>query len=490
MKKVLFDSKDIERTLIRIAHSIIEKNRDTEKLCLVGIQRGGVYLANRLAKIIREIDGKDVPVGALDIALYRDDLNILKKYPEVRKTDIPVEVTGYVVVLVDDVLFTGRSIRAAKDALMDIGRPAKIELAVLIDRGHRELPIKADFIGKNIPTSLEENIEVELVEKDNQDRVVLYSVEKLEREVGLLEIKDLLGIKELSPEDIMLILNTAKGFRDVLLRDIKKVPTLRGKTVVNLFFEPSTRTSTSFELAAKRLSTDVLKLSIPASSVVKGETLIDTAMTIQALGADFVIIRHSSSGAPHLLARHLLASVINAGDGTNEHPTQALLDAFTIKEIKGGIEGLKVAIIGDILHSRVAKSDIYCLKKLGADIRLIGPPTLIPDHIRDQGLEVFYNIEEGLSDVDVIMMLRIQMERQDSGFFPTIDEYFRLYGLTKERLSVAKKDAIVMHPGPMNRGVEIASEVADSPRSVILEQVTNGIAVRMAVLYLLAGSDI
>lgn len=303
----------------------------------------------------------------------------------------------------------------------------------------------------------------------------------------MLNRKDLLGIKELSKEEINLILDTATGFKDVLGRDIKKVPTLRGRTAVNLFFEPSTRTKTSFELAAKRLSTDVINFSVPTSSVVKGEGLIDTALTVQALGADFIIVRHSSAGVPHLLAKRLKASVINAGDGTNEHPTQALLDAFTIREKKGRIEGLDVAIVGDILHSRVAKSNIYSLTKLGARVRLIGPPTLIPREIEEIGVEVFHIMEEGLKNVDVVMMLRIQKERQGKGFFPSTEEYFRRWGLTPERFSLAKEDAIVMHPGPMNRGVEIASEIADGPNSVILEQVTNGIAVRMAVMYLLSG---
>ena len=303
----------------------------------------------------------------------------------------------------------------------------------------------------------------------------------------MLNKKDLLGIKELSVEEINLILDTAAGFKDVLGRDIKKVPTLRGKTAVNLFFEPSTRTRTSFELAAKRLSTDVINFSVPTSSVGKGESLIDTALTVQALGADFIIIRHSSAGVPHLLAKKLRASVINAGDGTNEHPTQALLDAFTIREKKGKIEGLDIAIVGDIMHSRVAKSNIYSLTKLGAKVRLIGPPTLIPKEIEDIGVRVFHNMEDGLKNVDVVMMLRIQMERQGKGFFPSTEEYSKNWGLTPERLSLAKGDAIVMHPGPMNRGIEIASEIADGPQSVILEQVTNGLAVRMAVMYLLAG---
>ncbi len=299
-------------------------------------------------------------------------------------------------------------------------------------------------------------------------------------------MKDLVGIKDLSRDDIKLILDTASSFKDVLKRDIKKVPTLRGKTVVNLFFEPSTRTKTSFELAAKRLSTDVLNFAVSTSSVVKGESLYDTVKTIEAYGVDYIVIRHSSSGAPHFIAKNVKASVINAGDGINEHPTQALLDAFSIIEKKKNLEGLKVAIVGDILHSRVAKSNIYLLSKFGVDIRLIGPPTLIPD-MGDFGVKAYYEMDEGLRDVDAIMMLRIQMERQGKGFFPSIREYFKNWGLNMNRLSLAKKDAIVMHPGPMNRGIEISSDVADSKQSIILDQVINGIAVRMAVLYLLRG---
>ncbi|UCE78357.1 MAG: aspartate carbamoyltransferase catalytic subunit [Nitrospiraceae bacterium] len=302
-----------------------------------------------------------------------------------------------------------------------------------------------------------------------------------------LSSKDLLGIKELEKDEITLILDTASGFKDVLKRDIKKVPALRGKTAVNLFFEPSTRTRTSFELAEKRLSLDVLNLAATTSSVAKGESLIDTSLNVQALGADFMVVRHSSSGAPHLLSRNVTASIINAGDGINEHPTQALLDAFTIQERMGTIEGLKIAIVGDIVHSRVAKSNIYLLKKFGAEVRLIGPPTLVPEEILSLGVKRYHDMELGLDTVDVVMMLRIQKERQTGGYFPSTLEYFRFWGLTSERFASAKKNAIVMHPGPMNRGIEIASEIADGSQSVILDQVTNGIAVRMAVMFLLAG---
>jgi aspartate carbamoyltransferase catalytic subunit len=300
-------------------------------------------------------------------------------------------------------------------------------------------------------------------------------------------IKDLVGIKDLSKADIELVLDTAAEFKDVLKRDVKKVPALRGKTVVNLFFEPSTRTRTSFELAEKRLSTDVLNFSVPTSSVVKGESLFDTVKTIEAYGVDFIVMRHSSSGAPHFISKSVKASVINAGDGVNEHPTQALLDALTIKEKKGGFSHLEIAIVGDVLHSRVARSNIYCLTRLGARVRLIGPPTLVPQEIAE-GIAVFYDMDKGLEGVDVVMMLRVQMERQGRGFFPTTEEYFQYWGLDRRRLNLARRDAVVMHPGPMNRGIEISSEVADSSQSVILEQVTNGLAVRMAVLYLLGGS--
>jgi aspartate carbamoyltransferase catalytic subunit len=297
-------------------------------------------------------------------------------------------------------------------------------------------------------------------------------------------MKDLVSIREISKEDIELILNTASSFKDVLKRDIKKVPALRGKTVINLFFEPSTRTRTSFELAEKRLSMDVLNFSVLTSSVVKGESLFDTVKTIESYGVDFVVIRHSSTGVPHFIAQNVNASVINGGDGINEHPTQALLDAFTIKEKKKLFSGLKVAIVGDIVHSRVARSNIYCLLKLGANVRLVGPPTLLPPVI-PEGVNIFYDMDEGIRGVNVIMMLRIQMERQGKGFFPSIQEYFKYWGLDARRLKLAAEDAIVMHPGPMNRGIEIDSEVADCPQSVILEQVTNGIAVRMAIMYLL-----
>ena len=302
-----------------------------------------------------------------------------------------------------------------------------------------------------------------------------------------LKRKDLLGTRDLSVEEITLILETAESFKEVSGRDIKKVPTLRGKTVVNLFFEPSTRTRTSFELAAKRLSADVINFVTSASSVVKGETLLDTASNIEAMQADFIVLRHAVAGAPNILARGLRASVINAGDGSHEHPTQALLDLFTLREKKREFRGLRVAIVGDIAHSRVARSNIYALTKLGAEIRVVGPPTMLPREIEQLGVSVFFKMDEALKDVDVIMMLRLQLERQGIALFPSIREYAIQYGLTQERVRLASPDALVMHPGPINRGIEIWPEVADSAASVILDQVTNGVAVRMAVLYLLSG---
>lgn len=305
-----------------------------------------------------------------------------------------------------------------------------------------------------------------------------------------LNKKDLLEIQELSSEDIKLIIDTADSFKEVTGRDIKKVPTLRGKTVVNLFYEPSTRTRTSFELAAKRLSADVINIAVSTSSVVKGETLLDTARNIEAMRSDIIVIRHSAAGAPYILAKGLKSSVINAGDGCHEHPTQALLDMFTIREKKGRLDGLTVAIVGDITHSRVARSDIYGLTKMGAKVRVIGPATLIPLEIEKLGVKVYYNLNEGIKDADVIIMLRVQLERQGKTYFPDIREYSMQYCLTRERLKFAKEDAIVMHPGPVNWGVEISPELSEDKATVILEQVTNGVAVRMAVMYLLSGGKV
>lgn len=299
--------------------------------------------------------------------------------------------------------------------------------------------------------------------------------------------KDLLGIADLTPEEIQLILDTAEGFREVSQRPVKKVPTLRGKTVINLFFEASTRTRSSFEIAEKRLSADSLNFSASSSALSKGESLIDTALNLQAMAPDVVVIRHMHPGVPHMLAERIAAGVVNAGDGAHEHPTQALLDAYTIRRKKGRLQGLKIAIIGDIEHSRVVRSNILLLTKMGAEVRVAGPRTMMPVAVEALGAEAVYNLSDALEGVDVVMMLRIQLERQSRMSMPSVKEYFHLFGLTPKHLALAAEDVIVMHPGPMNRGVEISSDVADGPYSVILQQVEAGVAVRMAVLYLLLG---
>ena len=300
--------------------------------------------------------------------------------------------------------------------------------------------------------------------------------------------KHLLSVNDLTAEDVVRILDTAESFREVGTRVIKKVPALRGRTIVNLFYENSTRTRISFELAAKRLSADVINFSTGGSSVAKGESLKDTALTLQAMGADAIVIRHSSSGSPHQLTKWVKGSVLNAGDGTHEHPTQALLDLYTIRERLGRIEGLRTAIIGDVLHSRVARSLSFGLVKMGADVTLVGPPTLVPPEAPAWGVQVSHEIDSVLPKLDVCYMLRVQRERQRQQYFPSVREYARLFGLTRERVGMLPEGALIMHPGPMNRGIEIESDVADLPRAVIEEQVTNGIAIRMALLYLMLGA--
>ena len=305
--------------------------------------------------------------------------------------------------------------------------------------------------------------------------------------MGPLTSKHFLRTEGLKAEELLFLLDTAESLKEISARDIKKVPALRGKTVINLFFEPSTRTRTSFEIAAKRLSADTMNVTASSSSVVKGETLLDTARNLMAMAPDVIVVRHPASGAADLLANHVDCSVINGGDGTHEHPSQALLDLMTIRDHKGRIDGLVVAIVGDILHSRVARSNLYALKTLGATVRVGGLPTLVPREFADFGIEVHFDLRQAVREADVIMMLRIQTERQGANFFPSLDEYSKFFCLTESVLAEAHPDVIILHPGPMNRGVEIASSVADGPYSVILDQVTNGIAVRMALLYLLIG---
>jgi aspartate carbamoyltransferase catalytic subunit len=306
---------------------------------------------------------------------------------------------------------------------------------------------------------------------------------------SILENKNLLTVRDLTSDDITTLIHTAESFKEVSRRDIKKVPTLRGKTIINLFYEPSTRTRTSFEIAAKRMSADAINISASSSSVVKGETLKDTALTLEAMNPDAIVIRHSSPGAAHILADLVKSSVINAGDGAHEHPSQALLDLMTIKEHCDKIKGLKIAIVGDILHSRVARSNVQAFKKMGADVTLVAPPTMMPVGIDAFDVNVSYSLMDAIKEVDVIMMLRIQLERQQTSLFPSIREYFNLYGLDTKKLKHASKDVIILHPGPLNRGIEIAPDVADGPYSLILDQVENGVAVRMSIFYHLLGRE-
>ena len=406
---VVMDADRVSRSLTRIAHEIVERNRGVEDLALVGIRARGVPLAARLAAGLRALTGVDVPTGALDITLYRDDLmrHAVGPQPVVRRTEIPFSIDDRLILLVDDVLYTGRTIRAALDALIDFGRPRAIQLVALVDRGHRELPIRADYVGRNIP----DVAAAERAGPAGRARRPRRSGGGRMTTATTLRSRHLLGIEDLERGEIDLILETALAMKEVGARPIKKVPTLRGRTVVNLFFEASTRTRMSFELAEKRLSADTLGMTTAGSSVTKGETLSDTARTIEAMAPDLIVMRHASSGAPHQLARICRAGIINAGDGTHEHPTQALLDAFTIRERKGRLDGVRVAIVGDLEHSRVLRSNLFLLTKMGASVVVCSPPTLRPLGLKQFGVDVTSSIDEAVTGADVVMMLRVQHER-------------------------------------------------------------------------------
>ena len=478
----LLSSEDVSRTIARIAHQIIEKtavdSTNAQPLLLLGIPSGGVPLARRLAEKIHQFTGVTVPVGSLDITLYRDDLRN-KPHRALQKTNIPIDkIDGTNIILVDDVLFSGRSIRAALDALRDLGRPDTVQLAVLVDRGHRQLPIRADYVGKNLPTARSEDVTVLLADIDGRDGVLLT------RSPEPASLAD----------DIIGLMDEADRFREALEgRELKKLPTLRGRTIFTLFYENSTRTRSSFETAGKWMSADVINISASSSSVRKGESLQDTGLTLSAIGADALIIRHSSSGAAQQLAQWVAPggngpSVINAGDGAHQHPTQALLDAVTMRQRIGEISGKKIVIVGDCLHSRVVRSNVDLLSTLGAEVVLVAPPTLMPTGVENWPVRVSYTMDPEIADADVVMMLRVQQERMQGGFFPSHREYSTLYGMSKERESRMKDSAIIMHPGPMLRGMEINYTVADAPRTAVLQQVSNGVHVRMAVLFTLIAS--
>jgi aspartate carbamoyltransferase catalytic subunit len=457
---------------------------------IVGIHSGGAWLAERLAADL----GLQARLGFIDVSFYRDDYAKKGLHPDVKPTRIDFNVDGATIVLVDDVLYTGRTVRAAINVLFDYGRPQRIMLAALADRGGRELPVAADFVGATHSLPRASSLALRAKQTANsrsRSKTTMHNPQLNKNG----ELQHLLTIEGLPKSIINHILDTASSFVSISDREVKKVPLMRGKSVFNLFFENSTRTRTTFEIASKRLSADVINLNIAASSTSKGESLLDTIDNLAAMHADMFVVRHSQSGAPYLIAKHLNDTkqnhvhVVNAGDGRHAHPTQGLLDMYTIRHYKKDFTNLRVAIVGDILHSRVARSDIHALTTLGVpEVRAIGPHTLLPGGLEQMGVRVFTNMEEGLKDVDVIIMLRLQNERMSGALLPSAGEYFKSYGLTPERLALAKPDAIVMHPGPMNRGVEIDSAVADGAQAVILPQVTFGIAVRMAVMSIVAGS--
>ena len=478
-----------------LLRQIIAAYSPTELLNLVGIRTRGAILADRLVVKLRAAGFTKLDHGVIDISMHRDDVGLRGPKPLIRSSRLNVDLDGKPLLLVDDVAFTGRTLRAGLDAVTEFGRPSSIKIAVLVDRGGRDIPIQPDFVGRlltDVPR--DHRVNVRFTELDSRDEIIV--APSIEAEVSSArrrqqwDRRHLLGLQELSADEITFLLDTAKSFAEVSTRSVKKVPALRGRVVCNAFFEDSTRTRMSFSLAAQRLSADIIDFSEKGSSVSKGETLIDTARNIEAMGIDAMVVRHPAAGAAHVLARTLKCSVINAGDGAHEHPTQGLLDLYTIRERFGSLEGLKVAIVGDIGNSRVARSDIWGLTKLGADVILVGPPTLLPKSFEKLGtgpgkVTVCYDFDSCIGDVDVINMLRVQNERMKTAQFPTVREFTHFFGLTWDRFEKrCRKDVLVMHPGPMNRGVEIHNEIADGPNSAILKQVENGLAVRMAVLYL------
>lgn len=465
-------------------------------LAIVGIANGGIALGRRLAGMLSRRLMREVPFGVLNAQFHRDDIGSRPIPKAFMRTDIPFDISEMTIILVDDVIGSGRTARAAMNELFDHGRPGKVEIAVLCDRGSLGLPVSAKYVGLKVSLASDEQVMVKLAAEPSGSDCVMTGAgvpnplqDLSGSEIECWARKDLVAIEDLSREEIDLVHSLATSFKQTLERKQKKLPSLRGKTIVNLFMEPSTRTRVAFEIAAKRLSADVITITQAASSIVKGETLKDTAKNIEALNADMIVLRHKSAGAAAYLARILDLPVINAGDGAHEHPTQALLDTFTMREHMGqDLTGKKITILGDILFSRVARSDIWALQKLGAKVTLAGPNTLVPQEFEQLGVEVVHDLKRALADADAVMLLRIQHERQASSHFPSLKEYTASFGLNKLRASWLKPGAIVMHPGPINRGVEVDSDLADSERSVILEQVTNGIVCRMAVLYLCANA--
>ncbi len=461
---------------MRIAHEIVEKNPGARSVALVGIHTRGAVLGRRLHALVGELSGSEVPFGDLDISFYRDDVNAREPgaQPVVHASHLDFELEGRTVVLVDDVLFTGRTVRAGVDALFDYGRPQRVQLAVLIDRGHRELPIRPRLRRQepadvSTPTGLRAG---------GGDRRRRRGGDR--RAGGGAAVRHLLAIADLERADVERIMERAEGFAEVGRRDIKKVPTLRGRTIVTLFYESSTRTSSSFELAAKRLSADVVSVKAAGSSVDKGESLRDTITTLSAYGPEAIVIRSPDAGAADLVAGWTEAAVINAGDGKREHPSQALLDVYTLHRRLGSLEGKRIWIVGDVLHSRVARSNVQAFRMMGAEVTVCGPPTLIPRAIGEALGCAVSNDLGGIAEADVIYALRMQRERMQESLIPSIREYVAGYQIDARRLGPRQ---LLMHPGPVNRGVELAPEVIDGPNSLIAQQVESGLVVRMAILY-------
>jgi len=485
---LMLDAEALYKELLRG----VQQLRAGNDARLVGITSGGAWLAERLQKDL----GLPGSAGVISSAMHRDDFSRRGLAAAAQQTQLDFDVNGTHVILLDDVLYTGRTIRAVLNELFDYGRPASVRLAVLVDRGGRGTAgagrpcrrARHPAGGATAGAGARRSRTLQL--QGGRRLTMLYKRNPQLNRNG--ELIHLLSIEGLPRDIITHILDTAANFVSVNDREVKKVPLLRGKSVFNLFFENSTRTRTTFEIAATRLSADVINLDIARSSASKGESLLDTIANLSAMAADLFVVRHSESGAPYLIAQHVAphVHVINAGDGRHAHPTQGLLDMYTIRHYKKDFSNLTVAIVGDVLHSRVARSDIHALTTLGcAEVRVVGPKTLVPSDMAQMGVRVCHTLEEGIRGCDVVIMLRLQNERMSGALLPSSQEFFKSFGLTPEKLTLAKPDAIVMHPGPINRGVEIDSAVVDGKQSVILPQVTFGIAVRMAVMGIVAGNE-
>ncbi len=476
----VMDAGDVDRAIRRIAHEVLEKNRGSDDLVLLGIQTRGVPLAKRLALALEAIEGSAVPAGSLDIGLYRDDLD-QRPRTELGATAVPVPIGGKTVILVDDVLYTGRTIRAALDALADIGRPSRCP-ACCSRRPWTPRASHSTGLHREERADVARRTRFRSTRREGRRRRSRHRVEGT-------DMNHFLTIEGLTADDLNGLLDDADEFVEVLHRPIPKVPALRGKTVATMFFEPSTRTKMSFEKAAKALSADTMSFAPGTSSLSKGESLKDTVLTVKAMGTDAMVVRHKATGAPWRIAEWIQQPVLNAGDGAHQHPTQALLDALTIRQHFGTLNGLKIGIVGDIRHSRVARSDIQAFATLGAEVTMVAPRTLLPVDSLDFRAAETEDLDEVLADFHVVYVLRVQAERGGASVFPSLSEYTGRYGITKGRFARLKPEAIVLHPGPMNRGVEIEGAVADDPRALILDQVFNGVAVRMAVLFRLLGGE-